>query len=174
MNTRKLTRLAMLALMMLVSLSAAAQYVVCTGNNVRLRLAPLTDAPILKNSKGQPVYVQKGQKLTFMPVDNAFFYGVEYKGKCVYISKEYSELVVDDPERYTIDENTRYVVVNGTNVRLRYGPSLNANIYRNERGVPIFPDKGDMLIYAGQSGDWYKVYYDGRIFYISKKHCYLK
>lgn len=73
-----------------------------------------------------------------------------------------------------ISASAQHVVCTGNNVRLRYGPSLNADIYRNEKGSPIFPPKGCKLIYAGQSGDWYKAYYDGRIFYISKKHSYLK
>lgn len=169
-------RFVLLALTALVAISTSAQYVVCTGDNVRLRLGPSTDAPMLINSKGSPVYVNKGQKLTYIGSDSRDFYNVRYNGQNLYISKQFSKLVntTNDPKRYTVDKNTRYVVINGTNVRLRYGPSLTANIYRNEHGTPIFPPKGSMLIYAGQSGDWYKAYYDGRIFYISKKHSYLK
>ena len=171
----KLSRLIMLALMALVSIGASAQYVVCTGNNVRLRYGPSTNSQMLKISKGQPVYIQKGQSLNYLGNDGRDFYNVEYNGKSLFISKDFSRLVNnDDNRRYTVDKNTRYVVVNGNNVRLRYGPSTNANIYRDKRGAPIFPTKGCMLIYAGQTGDWYKAYYDGRIFYISKKHCYLK
>ena len=172
MKTRLITRTLMLALMMLVSMSAVAQYVMCTGNNVRLRYGPSTNAPMLKYSNGRPVYMNKGQKLTYIGRDTYDFYNVQYNGQSVYISKDFSRLVYNTPNPNT---NTRsYVVVNGTNVRLRYGPSLNADIYRNSRGAPIFPQKGMRLTYAGQTGDWYKVYYDGRIFYISKQHCYLR
>lgn len=172
MKTRNLSRLAMLAAVMLVSLSAAAQYVVCTGNNVRLRYGPSTNAPMLKYSNGRPIYMNKGQSLTYLGNDSYDFYNVKYNGQSVYISKQFSRLVYNNNNRNT--NSARYVVVNGTNVRLRYGPSLNADIYRNSRGAPIFPPKGSSLTYAGQTGDWYKVYYDGRTFYISKQHCYLR
>ncbi len=53
------------------------------------------------------------------------------------------------------------VVVTGNGVRLRYAPSLSAGIYKNV-------SKGKRLTYRRTYGDWYEVYYDGHILYISR------
>ena len=56
MKTIRISRVALLALMMLASLSAAAQYVVCTATNVRLRTGPSTAYPMLVwNANNKPV-----------------------------------------------------------------------------------------------------------------------
>lgn len=66
-----------------------------------------------------------------------------------------------------------YVKVNGTHVRLRHSPSLQSKIYSNSNGYPIYPDKGDLLEYTGERGDFYQVRYQGRTLYISKQYSYV-
>lgn len=62
------------------------------------------------------------------------------------------------------------VVVTGTNVRLRLGPSLNAPTLTNSNGYNIHPQKGEYLTYLGQAGDFYYVNYGGYNVYISKQY----
>lgn len=62
-----------------------------------------------------------------------------------------------------------YVKVTGTHVRLRHSASLQGKIYSNANGVPIYPDKGALLQYTGERGDFYQVNYQGRTLYISKQ-----
>lgn len=61
------------------------------------------------------------------------------------------------------------ICVTGTNVRLRKGPSLESEIYKNLSGDPIYPEKGEFLDCIGETADWYMVKYDGDVFYISKQ-----
>lgn len=172
MKNKKLMRAMMLAMLLLASLSAAAQYVVCTGNHVRLRTGPSTGYPMLVwTSTGKPVWINKGQTLTYLGDANGF-YNVLFDGKSVYISKQFARLA--GTNNYSGGNSGSTVVVSGTNVRLRWGPSLNASIYTNGNGRPIYPSKGTRLTYLGQSGNWYKVRYNGNVLYISKDYSYVR
>jgi len=176
MKNKQIVRAAMVALMMMAWLGMSAQYVVCTGNHVRLRTGPSTSYPMLVwNATGRPVWINKGDRLTYLG-DAPGFYNVSFDGKSVYISKQFSRLVYPN-SGYTSSGYTSsgsVVVVNGVNVRLRWGPSLNASIYTNGNGRPIYPKKGTRLTYLGQSGNWYKVRYNGNVLYISMDYSYLR
>lgn len=171
MKTRRVSRFVMLALMMLASTSAAAQYVECTASNVRLRTGPSTQYPMLVwNATNKPVYINKGETLTYLGNDTPEFYNVQFDGKSVYISKKFARLVNNNAK----SNDGKLVVVNGDNVRLRWGPSLTAKIYTDSKGRPVYPKKGTQLGYGGEVGDWYKVLYGNHVLYISKKHCLLR
>jgi hypothetical protein len=174
MKNRSILRAMFLALLFVASLTAAAQYVVSTGNHVRLRTGPSTSYPMLVwNSTGKPVWINKGQSLTYLGDANGF-YRVLFDGKSVYISKQFSRLVYPNSGYTSSYSGGSAVVVNGTHVRLRWGPSLNASIYSNSYGQPIYPARGARLTYLGQSGNWYKVRYNGNVLYISKDYSYLR
>ena len=175
MKNLKMMRAMFLALTMMAALGAAAQYVVSTGNHVRLRTGPSTGYPMLVwNSTGKPVWINKGDRLTYLGYNDTYdFYNVSFDGKSVYISKQFSRLVYPN-SGYTSSYSGSVVVVNGVHVRLRWGPSLNAAIYCNSYGRPIYPSKGARLTYLGQSGNWFKVRYGGNVLYISKDYSYLR
>ena len=66
------------------------------------------------------------------------------------------------------------VVVTGVNVRLRTSPEINNhNIITTSNGKNLHPNKGDRLEFRGEYGDFYKVYYQGHVAYISKQFSYL-
>lgn len=64
---------------------------------------------------------------------------------------------------------TDYVTVTGTSVRLRLQPSLQSETLTTSKGVNIHPKKGEKLECLGQSGDFYKVRYQGKVVFISKQ-----
>lgn len=66
-----------------------------------------------------------------------------------------------------------YVTVTGTGVRLRLAPSLQSETLTTNGGVNIHPNKGEKLECLGQSGDFYKVLYKGKVVYISKQYAKL-
>lgn len=94
----------------------------------------------------------------------------------------------------------RCIVVNGTNVRLREGPSTKSGIYCYDENngssvarqqfrkvpgvektedmeyhwVPDYLPKGTRLPYLGRVGDFYKTTFDNTVFYIAAKYCLLK
>lgn len=96
----------------------------------------------------------------------------------------------------------RYLVLTGTNVRLREGPSTkygyycyniasSASVYHNQfisdtnqpskddwgleaEWRPYYLPKGTRLPYLGKQGDFYKTKFNNQVFYISAKFCVLK
>ena len=66
-----------------------------------------------------------------------------------------------------------FVIVDGTNVRLRVGPSTQASIYLNDRGKPMYPSKGERMEYLGTEGNFYKVRYAKTELYISRDYTHL-
>ena len=89
MKTRTILRAALFAMLFVVSLSAAAQYVVSTGNHVRLRTGPSTNYPYFTWNDGSPCYLPKGSYLNYVG-QAGDFYKCTYQGHTVYISKKFS------------------------------------------------------------------------------------
>lgn len=163
-------------MVMAMGFNAQAQqfYVKVTGTNVRLRSSPTlrtNNNIIYWTSTGQNVHPAKGALLPCYGSSGNFWY-VYYAGTYCYISKDYAKRVSNGSSG-SVSTRGSVVVVNGVNVRLRYGPGLNYAIYSNNRGNPIYPSKGSRLTYLGQSGNWYKVRYNGQTLYISKDYSYL-
>ena len=142
-----------------------AQQVEITKTEVRLRLAPSLNAGTLVDNHGYNIHPYKGQRLPYLGTSGDF-YNVNYKGYSVYVHKTCS--------RYIGNANAvRYVVVNGVDVNLRLGPSVNARrLIIN--GVVAHPYKGQRLPYMGESGNFYKVNYAGNYVYITKDYSYLE
>lgn len=66
------------------------------------------------------------------------------------------------------------VIVDGTHVRLRTGPSTSYSIVTDAYNRPIYPPKGAKLNYLGTAGNFYKVEYCGYVAYISRDFAHLK
>ncbi len=63
------------------------------------------------------------------------------------------------------------VRVTGTHVRLRLNPSLNAAIYTDSYGTPIYPSKGQVLSWTGyNSNGFYEVSFHGRTLWIHSSY----
>ncbi|MBQ4023356.1 MAG: hypothetical protein II612_05060 [Prevotella sp.] len=151
------------------------KYVVVNGTNVRLRFEPSLDASWLCYDNGSPRYAKKGTKLAYLGEADGFYY-VEFQGNKVYISKDYSYVTTESPataKTSTKKSDKFYVVVNGTNVRLRTGPGTNYVYYTWKDGSPCYLPKGTYLTHLGESGEFYKVEYNGKTVYISKKFSYI-
>ncbi|MDO4994742.1 MAG: SH3 domain-containing protein [Bacteroidales bacterium] len=67
-----------------------------------------------------------------------------------------------------------YVVLNGTNVRLRLEPNLQCGWLKDAKGVPTYLKKGTKLEYTGEIGDFYEVTYNGQTLYVAKQFTYLQ
>ena len=63
------------------------------------------------------------------------------------------------------------VRVTGAHVRLRLNPSLNAAIYTDSYGTPIYPSKGQVLSWTGyNSNGFYEVSFHGRTLWIHSSY----
>ena len=69
-----------------------------------------------------------------------------------------------------LQQQKKYVVVNGNGVRLRFEPNLNSSWLRYDNGKPRYAPKGTKLTYLGEKGDFYYVEYAGYKLYISKQY----
>ncbi|MBR5102495.1 MAG: SH3 domain-containing protein [Muribaculaceae bacterium] len=148
----------------------AQQYVVVTGDYVRLHEGPSINSNFVRDSRGNKIYPPKGQKLKVLR-SFAETWEVEYKNKIVYISKDYAKLLKSQTTTTTSrNTSTHWVQVTGTHVRLRTSPSLNGRIFTYSNGTPVYPEKGTKLKYLGTEGDFYKVDYNGYTLYISKQY----
>ena len=77
------------------------------------------------------------------------------------------------PEGDEMQQQT-YVVVNGTNVRLRFEPNLTCSFLCYDNGSPRYAPKGTRLPYLGEKGDFYYVQYDSVQGIRNKKHTTLE
>lgn len=68
----------------------------------------------------------------------------------------------------------RKVVIDGTGVRLRFQPSLNAGFLTWPNGSTRSVKKGTRLQYTGETDGWYQVSYLGNTFYVSKDFSYIE
>lgn len=168
MNTKLLSLL--LALMVALA-CAATDYVTVTGTNVRLRLQPSLQSETLTNSRGENLHPAKGQRLEVLG-QAGDFYKVRFNGKQVYISKQFAKSDNAAPAKTTQAKSAngqKYVVVTGEGVRLRLQPSLKAKTLQN-KGVNVHPKKGERIKLMGESGDFYKVNFQGNYVFIHKDY----
>ena len=86
----------------------------------------------------------------------------------------YSDENVDDEILDVLNEiiqNAGKVIVTGENVKLRLSPNIeDGNQYRDENGNPYYPMNGDYMTFTGETKDFYRVLYNGKEVYISKKY----
>ncbi|MCF0181739.1 MAG: hypothetical protein HUK11_05740 [Muribaculaceae bacterium] len=73
----------------------------------------------------------------------------------------------------TLSAMATVVIVDGTNVRFRMGPSTDHAILKNAKGQPIYPKKGTALTYLATEENFYKVKYNGQELYISRDYTHL-
>lgn len=67
-----------------------------------------------------------------------------------------------------------YVVIDGTNLRLRLGPSTSAETFKWGDGSNRHPNVGEKFKYLGESGDFYKIDYKGYELWVSKQYTHLE
>ena len=142
----------------------------------------------------QPVTLEKGKAITVNSDGSSTYNYWPYPAADVSIPKDVARLPGSNGEHY--------IIINGTNVRFREGPSTNygyycynaasgASVYHNQFihdnkkpktddwGImadwkPYYLPKGTRLPYLGKAKGFYKTMFNGVVFYISAKYCLLK
>ena len=81
----------------------------------------------------------------------------------------------DDSNKSTNKNYTcSFVVIDGTELRLRLGPSTNADTYKWSDGTNRHPNVGERFKYLDESGDFYKIDYNGNELWVSKQYTHLE
>lgn len=97
---------------------------------------------------------------------------VQLESYAEYDNTEYDDLFEIEPTND--NSSSQYVVINATELRLRYGPSTSAETYKWGDGSNRHPNKGEKYRYLGESGDFYKIDYKGVELWVSKQYTYLE
>ena len=92
-----------------------------------------------------------------------------------YAEKVKDSEVVEEPMETEEDETAapQFVVVDATDLRLRFGPSLEADTYKKLDGKNEHVNKGECFPYLGEEGDFYKIDYHGQELWVAKEFTYL-
>ena len=78
----------------------------------------------------------------------------------------------EEDEEYA-GEGETYVVIDGSQLRLRLGPSTSAETFKWGDGTNRHPKVGERFLYLDQEGDFYKIDFYGHALWVSKKFTHL-
>ena len=67
-----------------------------------------------------------------------------------------------------------YVVIDGSELRLRLEPSTNADTFKWPDGTNRHPKVGERFYYLGEEGDFYQISFHGNALWVSKKYTHLE
>ena len=71
-------------------------------------------------------------------------------------------------------EEEVYVVIDGSELRLRLSPSTSADTFRWPDGTNRHPKVGERFLYLGEDGDFYLINFHGHALWVSKKYTHLE
>ena len=72
------------------------------------------------------------------------------------------------------EEEEVYVVIDGSELRLRLEPSTSADTFKWGDGSNRHPKVGERFLYLGEEGDFYLIDFHGNALWVSKKFTHLE
>lgn len=69
---------------------------------------------------------------------------------------------------------SQFVVIDGSQLRLRLSPSTSSDTFKWPDGTNRHPNVGDKFRYLGESGDFYKIDFNGNELWVSKQYTHLE
>ncbi len=67
-----------------------------------------------------------------------------------------------------------HVVIDGSDLRLRLGPSTNADTFKWPDGTNRHPKVGERFPFLGEEGDFYQIEYYGNLLWVSKQYTHVE
>ena len=98
-------------------------------------------------------------------VFKAYYPEYEFLAETYWLSEE--------DEEYA-GEGETYVVIDGSQLRLRLGPSTSAETFKWGDGTNRHPKVGERFLYLDQEGDFYQIDFYGHALWVSKKFTHLE
>ena len=84
----------------------------------------------------------------------------------------------ESPSHQYYDNNNNrsdnYVVIDGSELRLRLGPSTSADTFKWKDGTNRHPKVGEKFKYLGESGDFYQIDFNGHRLWVSKFYTHIE
>ena len=108
-----------------------------------------------------------------------FYQGLSTIFMAYYPEYEYSTeryLIPDDEwfEEGGYEEEEVYVVIDGSELRLRLEPSTSADTFKWGDGSNRHPKVGERFMYIGETDDFYEINFHGNFVWVSKKFTHLE
>ena len=109
---------------------------------------------------------------------DAFYQGLKTVFKAYHPEYEYSTEAYWLPEEEMYeeggDEGDVYVVIDGSELRLRLAPSTSADTFKWPDGTNRHPKIGERFLYLGEEGDFYLINFHGHVLWVSKKYTHVE
>ena len=161
----------------LFCVNADAQKVTLTSGNVNLRYAPSMNAGILSDYYGNHIHYSRGTSFTYAGQTRNGFYSIYVNGDILWVSSQFARMSNGGYGQNLAPRQGRHgggksLVINGTDVNFRLGPSLNAGVLSDGYGYHIHVPKYTRLPFLGTSGNFYKTRYNGRTVYVHMQYAY--
>ena len=86
----------------------------------------------------------------------------------------YEEYSQENQKQDYYGGSNRYVIIDGSQLRLRLGPSTSADTYKWGDGSNRHPKVGEAFRYLGESGDFYKIDFKGTPLWVSKLYTHIE
>ena len=84
-------------------------------------------------------------------------------------------LPAEEDEEWIYDvEEESYVVIDGSELRLRLEPSTSAETLKWGDGTNRHPKVGERFLYVGETDDFYQIYFHGNYVWVSKKYSHIE
>ena len=108
-----------------------------------------------------------------------FYQGLSTIFKAYYPEYEYSaeKYLIHSEEWFEeggYEEEDVYVVIDGSELRLRLEPSTSADTFKWGDGSNRHPKVGERFLYLGEDGDFYLIDFHGHALWVSKKFTHLE
>ena len=108
-----------------------------------------------------------------------FYQGLSTIFMAYYPEYEYSTeryLIPDDEwfEEGGYEEEEVYVVIDGSELRLRLEPSTSADTFKWPDGTNRHPKVGERFLYIGETEDFFEINFHGNFVWVSKKYTHLE
>lgn len=105
-------------------------------------------------------------------VFKAYYPEYKFDSEAYWMSGEDSEEWYGDGD--DLEEPEVYVVIDGSELRLRLGPSTSADTFKWGDGSNRHPKVGERFLYLGEEGDFYLIDFHGTALWVSKKFTHLE
>lgn len=163
--------------------SSTSQYVVINGTNLMLRYEPSAKSATFKWTDGSNRHPKKGEKFKYLG-EAGDYYKIDFYGNALWVPRKHTYITVESNEdddvkpkkvsAIEVDAYARYVVIDGVDLRLRYGPSTSSKTFKYPDGSNRHPKKGSKYRYLGEQDDFYKIDYEGYELWVSKQFSYIE
>lgn len=122
----------------------------------------------------QCVYIIQGEysAITLHKINASSFESAVYEANHNYPTKNGQDTPTESYQQNNSNES-RFVVIDGSELRLRLGPSTSSETFKWTDGTNRHPNVGDKFRYLGEEGDFYKIDFNGNEVWVSKQYSHI-